>query len=57
MCFHNGYYPQDETLVNNTKDVFRSYIGYVDSEGNYVDTMFDAIMFLILQGFCRPAAS
>ena len=52
MCFHNGYYPQDETLVNNTKDVFRSYIGYVDSEGNYVDTMFDAIMFLILQGFC-----
>lgn len=52
MCFHNGYYPQDETLVNNTKDVFRSYIGYVDSTGKYVDTMFDAIMFLTLQGLC-----
>ena len=57
ICFHNGYYPADETLANNTKDVFRSYLGYIDEDGNFKDTMFDAVMFLIIQGMCPSGGS
>ncbi len=52
VCFHYGYWPDDETLANNAKDVFKNYIGYTDTDGNYADTMFDAVMFLIIQGKC-----
>lgn len=52
VCFHYGYWPKDESLSNNKKDVFKPYIGYIDENGKYIDTMFDAVMFLILQGAC-----
>ena len=52
VCFHYGYWPDDESLANNKKDVFKPYIGYIDEKGNYLDTMFDAVMFLIIQGRC-----
>ena len=57
ICFHYGYWPDDETLANNKKDVFKPYIGYIDKDGNYVDTMFDAVMFLIIQGKCPSGGS
>lgn len=57
ICFHYGYWPDDETLANNKKDVFKPYIGYIDTNGNYVDTMFDAVMFLIIQGKCPSGGS
>ena len=52
ICFHYGYWPDDETMVNNEKDVFKSYISYIDKNGKSIDTMFDAVMFLIIQGNC-----
>lgn len=52
VCFHAGYYPDDEKLVNNTKDAFIPYLAYVDEKKNIVDTMFDSILFLTLQGKC-----
>jgi hypothetical protein len=57
VCFHYGYWPNNETLANNKKDVFKSYLGYTDTKGNYVDTMFDAVMFLIIQGKCPSGGS
>lgn len=50
MCFHNGYHPDEPETVNNTREIFKPYIGYVDASGNYADTMFDAIMFLTAMG-------
>ena len=52
ICFHNGYNPDEELFVNNKKDVFKPYISYVDKDGKMIDTMFDAVMFLTLQGKC-----
>ncbi len=57
VCFHYGYWPKDEKLANNKKDVFKPYLGYIDTDGNYVDTMFDAVMFLIIQGNCPSGGS
>ncbi len=52
VLFHTGYYPKDESLVNNTKDTFLPFIAYLDAKGKIVDTMFDSVMFLIIQGLC-----
>ncbi len=52
VCFHAGYSPEDEKLVNNTKDAFLPYVAYLDQKGRIADTMFDSIMFLTLQGKC-----
>lgn len=57
ICFHAGYYPDDETLVNNTVNSFLSYIGYYDGEHRISDTMFDSVMFLTLQGKCPSGGS
>ena len=52
ILFHTGYYPKDETLVNNKKETFLPFIAYLDQSGNIVDTMFDSVMFLTIQGLC-----
>ncbi len=52
ILFHTGYYPNDETLVNNKKETFLPFIAYLDKKGQIVDTMFDSVMFLIIQGLC-----
>lgn len=52
ILFHAGYYPQDETLANNTKETFLPFIAHLDRNGKIDDTMFDSVMFLILQGKC-----
>ena len=52
VCFHAGYSPENEILVNNTKDSFLYYIAYRDEDRRVVDTMFDSVMFLTLQGKC-----
>ena len=50
VCFHNGYNPENPEAVNNRRSIFKPYIGYVDEKGKYVDTMFDAVMFLTSMG-------
>ncbi len=52
VCFHAGYSPDNEILVNNSKESFLYYIAYRDEDKKIVDTMFDAVMFLTLQGKC-----
>ncbi len=52
VCFHAGYSPDNEVLVNNTKESFLYYIGYRDENKKIIDTMFDSVMFLTLQGKC-----
>ena len=52
VCFHAGYSPDNETLVNNTVDFFMPYVGYKSANGKITDTMFDSVMFLTLQGNC-----
>ncbi len=47
-----GYWPENDRIANNTKNDFLPYVAYLDREGNPVDTMFDGIMFLIVQGRC-----
>lgn len=57
ICFHAGYSPDEPRYANNTKEFFMPYIGYVDSVGTVVDTMFDSVMFLIFQGKCPSGGS
>ena len=52
VCFHAGYSPDNQVLVNNTKDSFLYYVGYRDKSRKITDTMFDSVMFLTLQGKC-----
>ena len=52
VCFHAGYSPDNEALVNNTVDFFMPYVGYKSANGKITDTMFDSVMFLTLQGNC-----
>ena len=51
ILFHTGYYPSDETLVNNVESTFLPFIAYIEN-GKIKDTMFDSVMFLIIQGIC-----
>lgn len=57
VCFHAGYSPEDEKLVNNDKDAFMPYVAYIDEKGRVTDTMFDSVMFLTLQGKCPSGAN
>lgn len=52
VCFHAGYSPDNEIIVNNTKDGFLPYVAYIDEKKKITDTMFDSVMFLIYQGKC-----
>ncbi len=52
VCFHAGYSPENEIIVNNTKDAFIPYVAYIDEKKKITDTMFDSVMFLIYQGKC-----
>lgn len=47
-----GYWPEDERVAKLRKDDFIPYIAYVDRDGNPKDVMFDALMFLTVQGRC-----
>ena len=47
-----GYWPEDERVAKLRKDDFIPYIAYLDRDGRPIDTMFDAIMFLTVQGRC-----
>lgn len=55
ICFHYGYYPADEKIALNSVESFLPFIGYRDTNGKYTDTMFDAVMFLIVQGLTESA--
>ena len=47
-----GYWPEDERVAKLKKDDFLPYLAYIDREKNVKDTMFDGLMFLIVQGRC-----
>lgn len=47
-----GYWPENERIAKSTKEDFIPYIAYIDRDGRMTDTMFDSIMFLIVQGRC-----
>ena len=47
-----GYWPEDERVAKLRKDDFLPYLAYIDREKNVLDTMFDGLMFLIVQGRC-----
>ncbi|MCH5183607.1 MAG: DUF4855 domain-containing protein [Oscillospiraceae bacterium] len=55
ICFHYGYYPSDQKIACNSVESFLPFIGYRDVNGKYVDTMFDAVMFLIVQGLTESS--
>ena len=55
ICFHYGYYPSEEKIACNSVESFLPFIGYRDTNGNYTDTMFDAVMFLIVQGLTESS--
>lgn len=57
ILFHAGYYPDDMSLVNNDEKTFLPFLAYLDENGNIVDTMFDSVMFLIMQGKCYSDGS
>ena len=57
ILFHAGYYPDDPSLVNNTEEVFLPFLACLDEDGRIVDTMFDSVMFLIMQGKCYSDGS
>lgn len=52
-----GYWPEDERVARLKKDDFVPYIAYIDRDGNPIDTMFDAVMLLTVQGRCPSGAS
>lgn len=47
-----GYWPEDERVARLRKSDFIPYLAYVDADGEPLDTMFDALMFLTVQGRC-----
>ena len=52
-----GYYPQNERIAKSKKEDFIPYIAYVDENGKMVDTLFDCLLFLPVQGKCPSGAS
>lgn len=52
-----GYWPEDERVAKIRKDDFIPYIAYIDRDGNPIDTMFDAILMLAVQGRCPSGGS
>lgn len=47
-----GYWPEDERVARLKKEDFLPYIAYIDTDGNPKDTMFDAVLMLMVQGRC-----
>lgn len=47
-----GYWPEDERIAKLKKEDFLPYLAYIDREKNILDSMFDGLMFLIVQGRC-----
>lgn len=47
-----GYWPEDERIAKLKKSDFMPYLAYIGRDGSINDTMFDALMFLIVQGRC-----
>ncbi len=52
-----GYWPENERVAKIRKDDFIPYIAYIDREGRPIDTMFDAVMLLTVQGRCPSGGS
>lgn len=52
-----GYWPENERIGKITGDDFLPYLAYIDQDGNPIDTMFDSILMLMLQGRCPSGAS
>ncbi len=52
-----GYYPEDERVARLRKEDYLPFIAYIDRDGNPVDTMFDGLMFLNVQGRCPSGGS
>ena len=57
ILFHAGYYPDDPSLVHNDEATFLPFLAYLDEKGKIVDTLFDSVMFLIMQGKCYSDGS
>ena len=47
-----GYYPENERVARLGKEDFLPYIAYIDTDGKPIDTMFDAVLMLMVQGRC-----
>ncbi len=47
-----GYWPEDERVAKLRKSDFIPYVAYIDRDGNPIDTMFDSILMLTVQGRC-----
>ena len=52
-----GYYPEDERVARLRKEDYLPFIAYIDRDGNVLDTMFDGLMFLNVQGRCPSGGS
>ncbi len=42
----------DSVYVNATEEMLLPYVAYIDKNNNIVDTMFDSVAFMSLQGLC-----
>ncbi|MBR4798623.1 MAG: DUF4855 domain-containing protein, partial [Clostridia bacterium] len=47
-----GYWPENEHTGKPAKEDLLPYVAYVGRDGEIKDTMFDSMLFLILQGRC-----
>ena len=47
-----GYSPEDESIARVKKEELIPYVAYVDENGKMLDTMFDSMLFLMIQGKC-----
>ena len=43
---YNGYYPSNQEKATLTEEKLLPYVAYIDTEGNVIDTMFDAVAFV-----------
>ncbi|MFD0712240.1 DUF4855 domain-containing protein [Paenibacillus sp. GCM10027626] len=46
LLVYAGHYPQDPSFATWTQEHFRRYAGYVNTNGDIVDTMFNSFLFL-----------
>ncbi len=47
-----GYWPDNERIARVKKEDLVPYVAYVDKNGKMIDTMFDSMLFLMIQGKC-----
>lgn len=52
-----GYYPENERVAKMDKEALMPYVAYIGEDGSIKDTMFDGLMFLIVQGRCPSGGS